>query len=36
MPKLESIFEGISEHCNKDFRMWLTTAPSKVFPVTVL
>jgi len=36
MPKLESLFENIPEGCNKDFRMWLTTAPSKVFPVTIL
>lgn len=36
MPKLENLFENIPESCNKDFRMWLTTAPSKVFPVTIL
>lgn len=36
MPKLEQLFESIPENCNKDFRMWLTTAPSKVFPVTIL
>jgi len=36
MPKLEQIFENIPEKCNHEFRLWLTTAPSNVFPVSVL
>jgi dynein heavy chain len=36
MQQLETLFETIPESCNKEFRMWLTTAPSKVFPVTIL
>jgi len=36
MPRLELISENIPETTNPEFRLWLTTAPSKVFPVSVL
>jgi dynein heavy chain len=36
MPRLENILENIPENCNPEFRLWLTTAPSNVFPVSVL
>ena len=36
MTKLEQIFETLDEDCHKDFRLLLTTAPFKLFPVTIL
>mmetsp|Transcript_44447 Transcript_44447/g.96710 ORF Transcript_44447/g.96710 Transcript_44447/m.96710 type:complete len:786 (+) Transcript_44447:22-2379(+) len=36
MPELERICEGIGASCHRDFRMWLTAAPSAAFPVAIL
>lgn len=36
MPKLEAIIEQLSEKDNPDFRIWLTSMPSKAFPVSIL
>ena len=36
MPKLEVICEGLSEKVSKDFRLWLTSKPSSLFPVSIL
>ena len=35
MPELQRILEN-AENINKDFRIWLTSMPSNVFPVTIL
>jgi dynein heavy chain, axonemal len=35
MPELERILEN-AESINRDFRIWLTSMPSNVFPVTIL
>jgi len=35
MPELERILEN-AENINKDFRIWLTSMPSNIFPVTIL
>lgn len=35
MPQLEAILEN-DESCNPNFRIWLTSMPSNVFPVTIL
>jgi dynein heavy chain len=36
MPKLEQIFDQIDDSSNKDFRLLITTAPFKLFPVNIL
>jgi dynein heavy chain, axonemal len=36
MPSLEAIVEGIDDTKHRDFRMWLTSMPTKSFPVSVL
>ena len=36
MPILERILENLPDNLNSDFRIWLTTAPSAVFPSTIL
>jgi len=37
MPKLEAIVESFKpERLHRDFRLWLTSQPSKDFPVTIL
>lgn len=36
MPKLESIVENLDDSNHRDFRLWLTSAPSKFFPVSTL
>jgi len=38
MPELERIFESMIAPLNPEdnFRIWLTTAPSDVFPVSLL
>lgn len=36
MPKLEAIVEQLSEKDNEEFRIWLTSMPSKAFPVSIL
>lgn len=36
LPKLEAIVEGLSEDINPGFRLWMTSMPSKVFPVSAL
>lgn len=35
MPELERILENATE-IHKDFRIWLTSMPSNIFPVTIL
>lgn len=35
MPELERILEN-AENINKDFRIWLTSMPSNIFPVAIL
>ena len=36
MPSLERIIENMEANCNKDFRIWLTSMPSNVFPPSIL
>lgn len=36
MPELERIIENIPENAHSEFRLWLTTASSDVFPSTIL
>jgi dynein heavy chain len=36
MPDLERILENTPSDVNKDFRIWLTSMPSDVFPPTIL
>ena len=37
MPTLEKIYEGIKpETCEPDFRLWVTSMPSKAFPMSIL
>jgi dynein heavy chain len=37
MPELERIHENIDkETANANFRLWLTSMPSNIFPVTIL
>lgn len=36
MPKLEQIVESIDDTKHRDFRLWLTSMPTKAFPVSVL
>ena len=36
MPQLEQIYEKLPYDCNKEFRLWLTMAPFKEFPVNIM
>jgi dynein heavy chain len=36
MPKLERIVENLDDSSHRDFRLWMTSMPSKAFPVSVL
>jgi len=36
MPKLENIVENLDDSNHRDFRLWMTSMPSKGFPVSVL
>lgn len=36
MPKLEHIVENLDDSNHRDFRLWMTSMPSKAFPVSVL
>ena len=36
MPELERIVEDFSDSLHKDFRLWLTSMPTKYFPISVL
>ena len=36
MPTLDRILENLKDNLHNDFRIWLTTAPSAVFPITIL
>lgn len=36
MPKLENIVENLDDSSHRDFRLWMTSMPSKAFPVSVL
>jgi len=36
MPKMEQIVESIDDTKHRDFRLWLTSMPTKAFPVSVL
>eukprot|EP00741_Cyanophora_paradoxa_P016907 tig00020943_g16328.t1 len=36
MPALEVLFDSIAERAHHDFRLWLTSAPSAAFPVSLL
>ena len=36
MPKLEHIVENLDDSNHRDFRLWLTSMPSKDFPVSTL
>ena len=36
MPTLERIVENYPKECSKEYRLWLTTNPSPLFPVSIL
>lgn len=36
MPKLEQIVENMDDTKHREFRLWLTSQPNKLFPVSVL
>ena len=36
MGRLEHIVEALGDEVHQDFRMWMTSMPSKKFPVSVL
>jgi len=36
MPILEKIFENLPSDINENFRLWLTSMPSEVFPASIL
>jgi len=36
MPRLEYLVENLDDSNHRDFRLWMTSGPSKVFPVSVL
>ena len=36
MPDLERVVEDFGDNLHKDFRLWLTSMPSKDFPISVL
>ena len=36
MPTLEKIVDNLSKETHENFRLWLTSMPSKVFPVSIL
>lgn len=36
MPDLDRILENMPQDCNANFRIWLTSMPSNVFPPTIL
>jgi dynein heavy chain len=36
MSELERLVEELNEGIHKDFRLWLTSMPSAVFPISVL
>jgi dynein heavy chain len=36
MPKLEVIVENLDDSNHRDFRLWMTSGPSAIFPVSVL
>jgi dynein heavy chain len=36
MPKLEAVVENMDTDVHRDFRLWMTSMPSKGFPVSVL
>lgn len=36
MPRLEYIVENLDDSNHRDFRLWMTSMPSKSFPVSVL
>ena len=36
MPELERILENCPENLSPNFRIWLTSMPSDVFPATIL
>jgi len=36
MPKLEKIVDNLDDSNHRDFRLWMTSMPSKTFPVSTL
>jgi len=36
MPELERILENMPANCHENFRLWLTSMPSEVFPSSIL